>query len=127
VRLFGGIAARLARLRAYCCQQHTDQSKCSQCRPATQSLHCDDKFIGILRASLAVIDCSARSGLFGLRRVRDRQARQPCLLNVITPALEDKNDIVRYEASAAVLRLSSTKSSEDALNGQPASENEGNK
>jgi len=49
------------------------------------------------------------------------------LLNVITPALEDKNDIVRYEASAAVLRLSSTKSSEDALNGQPASENEGNK
>lgn len=27
------------------------------------------------------------------------------LLDVITPALEDKNDIVRYEASATVLRL----------------------
>jgi len=33
----------------------------------------------------------------------------PALLNVITPALDDKNDIVRYEASAAVLRLSSGK------------------
>jgi HEAT repeat protein len=28
------------------------------------------------------------------------------LLNAITPALEDKNDIVKYEAAAAVLRLS---------------------
>jgi hypothetical protein len=31
----------------------------------------------------------------------------PALLNVITPMLDDKNDIVRYEASAAILRLSS--------------------
>jgi HEAT repeat protein len=30
----------------------------------------------------------------------------PALLNVITPALDDKNDIVRYDASATVLRLS---------------------
>jgi HEAT repeat protein len=30
----------------------------------------------------------------------------PALLNAITRALEDKNDIVRYDASAAVLRLS---------------------
>jgi hypothetical protein len=30
----------------------------------------------------------------------------PALLNVITPALEDKNEIVRYDASAAVRRLS---------------------
>ena len=30
----------------------------------------------------------------------------PALLNVITPALDDKSDTVRYEASAAVLRLS---------------------
>jgi len=30
----------------------------------------------------------------------------PALLNVIIPALEDKNEIVRYDASAAVLRLS---------------------
>ncbi len=30
----------------------------------------------------------------------------PALLNVITPVLDDKSDIVRYDASAAVLRLS---------------------
>jgi HEAT repeat protein len=30
----------------------------------------------------------------------------PTLLNVITPVLDDKRDIVRYDASAAVLRLS---------------------
>ena len=30
----------------------------------------------------------------------------PALLNVITPVLDDKNDIVRYDASATVLRLS---------------------
>jgi HEAT repeat protein len=29
----------------------------------------------------------------------------PALLNVITPLLDDKSDIVRYEASAALLRL----------------------
>ena len=33
----------------------------------------------------------------------------PALLNVITPVLDDKNDIVRYDASAAVLRLSDDK------------------
>jgi HEAT repeat protein len=33
----------------------------------------------------------------------------PALLNVITTALDDKTDIVRYEASAAVLRLSGGK------------------
>jgi HEAT repeat protein len=30
-------------------------------------------------------------------------------INAITPALQDKNDIVRYEAAAAVLRLSGMK------------------
>jgi HEAT repeat protein len=30
----------------------------------------------------------------------------PTLLNAITPVLDDKNDIVRYDASATVLRLS---------------------
>ena len=34
----------------------------------------------------------------------------PDLLNAITPVLEDKNDSVRYEAAAAVLRLSRTES-----------------
>jgi len=29
----------------------------------------------------------------------------PALLNVITPLLDDKSDIVRYEASASLLRL----------------------
>jgi HEAT repeat protein len=32
----------------------------------------------------------------------------PALLNAITPALDDKSDVVRYDASAAALRLSST-------------------
>jgi hypothetical protein len=36
----------------------------------------------------------------------------PTLLNAITPMLDDKSDIVRYEASAAVLRLSTGKSGE---------------
>ena len=36
----------------------------------------------------------------------------PALLNVITPMLDDKSDIVRYEASAAVLRLSVEKTVE---------------
>ena len=36
----------------------------------------------------------------------------PTLLNAITPVLDDKNDIVRYDASAAVLRLSSVKAAE---------------
>jgi HEAT repeat protein len=36
----------------------------------------------------------------------------PTLLNAITPALDDKNDIVRYDASAAVLRLSGRKTAE---------------
>jgi len=31
---------------------------------------------------------------------------------VITPALEDQNDIVRYEAAAAVLRLSDGQSAD---------------
>jgi HEAT repeat protein len=35
----------------------------------------------------------------------------PALLNVITPVLDDKNDIVRYDASATVLRLSAGKTS----------------
>jgi HEAT repeat protein len=35
----------------------------------------------------------------------------PALLNVITPMLHDKNDIVRYEASATVLRLSGEETS----------------
>jgi HEAT repeat protein len=30
----------------------------------------------------------------------------PSLLNVISPLMEDKNEIVRFEAAAAVLRLS---------------------
>ena len=33
----------------------------------------------------------------------------PASLNLLTPALDDKNEIVRYDASAAVLRLSSGK------------------
>jgi HEAT repeat protein len=33
----------------------------------------------------------------------------PALLNVITPVLDDKNDVVRYDASATVLRLSGAK------------------
>ena len=33
----------------------------------------------------------------------------PALLNVITPVLDDKNDIVRYDASATVVRLSAAK------------------
>jgi len=36
----------------------------------------------------------------------------PALLNVVTPMLDDKSDIVRYDASAAVLRLSSGKTGE---------------
>ncbi|HXA05350.1 MAG TPA: HEAT repeat domain-containing protein [Bryobacteraceae bacterium] len=36
----------------------------------------------------------------------------PALLNVITPVLDDKSDIVRYDASAAVLRLSGGKTGE---------------
>ena len=36
----------------------------------------------------------------------------PALLNVITPVLDDKNDIVRYDASATVLRLSAAKAAE---------------
>jgi HEAT repeat protein len=36
----------------------------------------------------------------------------PTLLSAITPTLEDKNDIVRYDAAAAVLRLSGDKRSE---------------
>jgi HEAT repeat protein len=36
----------------------------------------------------------------------------PTLLNAITLMLDDKNDIVRYDASAAVLRLSSGKTAE---------------
>jgi HEAT repeat protein len=36
----------------------------------------------------------------------------PASLDVITPLLDDKSDIVRYDASAAVLRLSSGKSGE---------------
>jgi HEAT repeat protein len=35
----------------------------------------------------------------------------PALLNAITPVLDDKSDIVRYDASAAVLRLSGVKTS----------------
>jgi HEAT repeat protein len=45
---------------------------------------------------------------------RDNRA----LLNMIIPLLEDKNDIVRYETSAAVLRLSDGKAAEQALNSQ---------
>jgi HEAT repeat protein len=36
----------------------------------------------------------------------------PASLNVIIPVLEDRNDIVRYDASATVLRLSSGKAAE---------------
>jgi HEAT repeat protein len=36
----------------------------------------------------------------------------PALLNVITPMLDDKSDVVRYEASAVVLRLSGEKTAE---------------
>jgi len=36
----------------------------------------------------------------------------PALLNAITPVLDDKNDIVRYDASAAVLRLGDGKTRE---------------
>jgi HEAT repeat protein len=36
----------------------------------------------------------------------------PTLLNVVTPVLDDKSDVVRYDASATVLRLSSGKASE---------------
>jgi HEAT repeat protein len=36
----------------------------------------------------------------------------PTLLNAITPVLDDKNDIVRYDASATVLRLSGGKTGE---------------
>lgn len=36
----------------------------------------------------------------------------PTLLNVITPVLDDKSDVVRYDASAAVLRLSGGKTGE---------------
>jgi HEAT repeat protein len=41
----------------------------------------------------------------------------PALLNAITPVLDDKSDIVRYDASAAVLRLSSRKTGELAFGG----------
>ena len=36
----------------------------------------------------------------------------PTLLNAITPVLYDKSEIVRYDASAAVLRLSGGKRAE---------------
>jgi hypothetical protein len=36
----------------------------------------------------------------------------PALMNVITPVLDDKSDIARYDASAAVLRLSGGKTGE---------------
>jgi hypothetical protein len=36
----------------------------------------------------------------------------PTLLNAITPALDDKSDIVKYDASATVLRLSVEKTVE---------------
>jgi HEAT repeat protein len=36
----------------------------------------------------------------------------PALLNLVTPALDDKSDVVRYEASAAVLRLNDGKTGE---------------
>jgi HEAT repeat protein len=36
----------------------------------------------------------------------------PALLNVVTPMLDDKSDVVQYDASAAVLRLSSGKTGE---------------
>jgi HEAT repeat protein len=36
----------------------------------------------------------------------------PALLNAITPVLDDKNDIVRFDASATVLRLSDGKTAE---------------
>jgi HEAT repeat protein len=36
----------------------------------------------------------------------------PALLNVITPVLDDKSDIVRYEASATMLRLSASRAPE---------------
>ena len=36
----------------------------------------------------------------------------PTLLNAITPVLDDKSEIVRYDASAAVLRLSGGKRTE---------------
>jgi HEAT repeat protein len=37
----------------------------------------------------------------------------PALLNAVTPMLDDKSDAVRYEASAAVLRLSAGKAERD--------------
>jgi len=36
----------------------------------------------------------------------------PVLLNAVTPVLDDKSDVVRYDASATVLRLSGGKTSE---------------
>ena len=39
----------------------------------------------------------------------------PALLNAITPVLDDKSDIVRYDASAAVLRLSGGKTASARL------------
>ena len=36
----------------------------------------------------------------------------PTLLNVVAPVSDDKSDVVRYDASATVLRLSSGKTSE---------------
>jgi hypothetical protein len=36
----------------------------------------------------------------------------PTLLNVITPIVDDKSDIVRYDASATLLRLSGGKTAE---------------
>ena len=48
----------------------------------------------------------------------------PAFLKVITPALDDKNDIVRYEASATVLRLSAGQAAQQASTArQPANEN----
>jgi HEAT repeat protein len=51
----------------------------------------------------------------------------PALLNLITPMLDDKKDIVRYEVAATVLRLSGGTATQEALNGQPASGNGANK
>jgi HEAT repeat protein len=36
----------------------------------------------------------------------------PALINVITPVLDDKSDIVRYDASATILRLSGEQTGE---------------
>ncbi len=44
------------------------------------------------RVRAAVVDAIAKRG-------------DPTLLNVITPVLDDKSDIVRFDASATVLRL----------------------